>query len=136
MIEVLGLFGGSVALFLCGDELRAFHGFCGTSLEGFALFWCGEGGDGADVLVGGEGWEDFAEEDGVVGLRPGGESDNGVTAGDDRVGGMEMREGKGESLGVETAMRPMGSVTEGLKWQVATEFILPGRYSCLSVDLD
>ncbi len=103
--DVVEAFGGwGEPGLLSRDELGPFQGLGGTGLEGFALLKSGEVRDGADVLVGGEGWEDvsvlvgekiddtsgeirggehFPEENGGIGAWLGGKGDDDIAAADD-----------------------------------------------------
>ena len=53
-VEALGGFCGPIVRELCGNELGAFHGFCGSSLEEDALCEGCDGGDATDLFMGGK----------------------------------------------------------------------------------
>ncbi len=103
LVGALGFFFEPVAGGLGVDEDGAFHMLGGAALDFGALGFVGGGVDGAEVGVGGHRGqdvgtrageqihdaagevadsEDFAEQDGGVGLAVGGEGDGGVPAGD------------------------------------------------------
>ena len=54
-VEALGGFCGPIVRELCGNELGAFHGFCGSNLEEDALGKGGDGRDATDLFMGGKG---------------------------------------------------------------------------------